>query len=294
MCTVWTYVWHVTSRLSIFLVVVLSVSRTYYLIKPFYKQRIAPSVGVIVAYSLFQVGQTVGFQSQDGTKVAFVPPMARCVMLFATSETNGITLYLDLARVISFILPMCVVFVSSAISIKVTLKKRDIYLRNGSGQTELRKSRNRATLTIILFALVYALFNGPLVVSEILHTIDYHTNYKFDFHSFDYNGKYLLYYDNFVSMLSVSLNAAINPLLYLWRMPSAREFVLDNSTPHKIRSRREREQRRYKVREYQCPTFGTPPVSWALNMEQRRSAQGSDLDISGENITHRVRVSMCM
>ena len=225
LCTAWSYLWHVTSRLSIFLVVVLSCSRTYYLLRPFGKQRLGPSLGVIAVYALLQIAQTVWFQVQEGTNVRYVQPMARCVLLFGHHDNEGTMLYLDIVRTITFILPIFVVFVSCAISTRVTLRRISRSIRYGSGRGELRKSRNRATVTIMLFAGVWALLNVPLVVSEILHTIDYHCDYRFDFHSFDYNGVYLLYYDNFVSVLSVSVNAALNPLLYLWRMPSCRVFM---------------------------------------------------------------------
>ena len=230
MCNTWTYVWHLTSRLSIFLVVVLCGSRTYYLMKPFNKQRLAPSLLVILGYCLFQIGQTVGFQVQQKTKVTYLQHMARCVLLFPELTDKNMMLYSDIVRIFTFVLPMFFVFFSVLLSIRITLKRVDKnIIKQGSGRKELQKSRNRATVTILLFAGVYTVFNVPLVVSEILHTIDYHSDYKYDFHSFDYNGKYMLYFDNFVSLLSVSLNAAINPLLYLWRMPGCQKFMRKKS-----------------------------------------------------------------
>lgn len=226
MCYAWTYVWHLSSRLSIFLVVILCGSRTYYLMKPFSKQHIAPSLLIALAYCLFQVGQTIGFQVQQKTEVSYMKPMARCVLLFPEIKDKNIILYSDVVRIFTFVVPMFFVFVSVLLSIRVTLKRADKnMMKQGSGRRELQKSRNRATITILLFTGVYALFNVPLVVSEILHTIDYHSDYIFDFHSFDYNSHYMLYYDNFVSLMSVSLNAAINPALYLWRMNGCKDFV---------------------------------------------------------------------
>ena len=226
LCYIWTYVWHITSRLSIFLVVVLSGSRTYYLMKPFHKQRVLPYLLIILAYCLLQVGQTIGFQVQQKTEVTFERPMARCVLLFPNLTTKHMILYSDIVRIFTFVVPMFIVIFSGLLSIKITLRRVDKnVMKLGSGRKELQRSRNRATVTILLFTGVYTIFNVPLVVSEILHTIDYHTDYSFDFHSFDYNGKYMLYFDNFVSMLSVSLNAAINPLLYLWRMPGCQRYI---------------------------------------------------------------------
>ena len=244
MCNVWTYVWHITSRLSIFLVVVLCGSRTYYLMQPFNKQRVAPSLLVILGYCLLQIGQTVAFQFQQRAEVNFVVPMARCVLLFPSITDKNIMLLSDVVRIFTFVLPMFFVFFSVLLSIRITLKRVDSgCMQKGSGRKELQKSRNRATVTILLFTGVYTFLNGPLVVSEILQTIDYHCDYKFDFHSFDYNGQYMLYYDNFVSLMSVSLNAAINPLLYLWRMPGCKTFIhrksLQIATPRKSCSKRD-------------------------------------------------------
>jgi hypothetical protein len=199
--------------------------------------------------------------------------MARCVLLFPDKRDKNMVLYDDVARIFTFIIPMFLILISVVLSIRVTLQSADRTMKmQGSERGELQRTRNRATITILLFAAVYAVLNVPLVVSEILHTIDYNSKYIYDFHSFDYDTKYMLYYDNFVSMLSVSLNAAINPALYLWRMNNYQHYVKDKSRRFSTVSQA-RTRRIARTRRFTRPLMTEPAVSdlFAMNRDTQLS-----------------------
>ena len=92
-------------------------------------------------------------------------------------------------------------------------------------QRELQHSRNRATATIILFALLYGLCNVPLVIDAMLFTLSVITNsrkFYTDLYQFDKH----YYYWNTITTFLPAANSAANPILYYWRMPALREYIM--------------------------------------------------------------------
>ena len=116
--------------------------------------------------------------------------------------------------------PAIVVAISCAISVVVLTRRNE-----NVQQRELQQSRNRATVTILLFALVYGICNIPLVIDYMVLTsaviIDniqvYYIFYQFDKH---------LYYRNAAFTILPAANSAANPFLYFWRMPALREYIM--------------------------------------------------------------------
>ena len=80
-------------------------------------------------------------------------------------------------------------------------------------------SKRHATITIICFTLIYALFNIPRAIWDIMLTVDYYCDWRYDFSYFD---RHHYHFVNFMILLSVSINSAMNPLLYFWRMGKLR------------------------------------------------------------------------
>ena len=187
--------------------------------------QIAPIVTTVSVYTLFQVLQNVGFTLADGLDVVYNPPVAMCSFVYTTIENiSTLASLLEVAMIVTFVVPIFVVVISCSLSVfailRVQLRKGSA--RHSSSQVALRRSRYKATMTIILFALVYGIFNIPLAIAWILQTIEVHNDEQFNFFSFDTS----LYFTIFTRTLTVALNSALNPLLYVWRMPSFRVFVV--------------------------------------------------------------------
>ena len=239
-CKAWTYLWRIAVQQSIFLVLCLSITRTLSLIRPFQKQKIRYLLIAIVSYFLLILAKNIVVHVQDGGWIVFEPVMSRCQLFLIPDETVTVILLYTIMNLL-YIAPAFVV-VTSCIITAVLLTRRN----NVAGQQELQQSRNRATVTILLFALVYGVCNIPLAVHYILITYAYHTDnmeWYNNLHQFDTQ----YYYINAIFTVLLAVNSAANPILYFWRMARLREFLKgilrlnrENRRPQNIVNQQER------------------------------------------------------
>ena len=118
-----------------------------------------------------------------------------------------------------YAVPAVAVAVSCIISaVILTRRNRNVQ------QRELQQSRNRATVTILLFGLLHGVCNAPLLVYYTMWAFYslkdkkcFSKLYKFDTH---------LYYENAIFSLLPAANSAANPILYFWRMKPLREYAM--------------------------------------------------------------------
>ena len=115
---------------------------------------------------------------------------------------------------IEYTAPLLPILVSCSISIQVI---KSSHLQTHENLLAVR--RKEATWTIVLFTLLYAVFNVPAALYEILGAVDLYTENRFDFFSWDLGHRY---FRDMISVLSIGLNAAANPALYFWRMKGMR------------------------------------------------------------------------
>ena len=219
-CAAWLYTWKVSVSFSIFLVMSLSVSRTLSLLFPFKKQRVRYLVTTTVIFLLLTFGRIKILHMLVETEIEFRPWVSRCDVYLVRKVDLSVFLILQISNNLAFTAPTFVVSISCVISV-VLLRKKNKTVR----QRELQRSRTRATVTILLFALLYGVCNIPLAVDFILRTYSWATNntnlYK-DLYQFDNSH----YFRNAVDVLLIVANSAANPLLYFWRMPTLREYTL--------------------------------------------------------------------
>ena len=220
-CETWVGLWNITIFMSIFLVLCLCVTRTVSLLNPFQQQKIRYFLIALVAYLMVNLALIAILNSYDNLHVVFSPINSCCVRFVDIIDLNSKAAFYVIAvnENIFCTAPAIVVAISCVISVVVlTRRNRDIQ------QRELQRSRNRATVTILLFALLYGVCNLPLVIHNVVVAICVSTNnwqiyltfYKFDVH---------FYYRNAENIL-LAANSAANPILYFWRMPALREYVM--------------------------------------------------------------------
>ena len=219
-CTVWAYKWCIAIALSFFLVICLSVTRTISLFRPFKQLSTRKLCISVFLYTLTTFGHSLWYHLKDLFEVDFVPEYCHCVVFILPREGDTMD-PIALLRGISYVAPTFIVAVSCVMTaILLTEKNENVQ------QRELQQSRNRATKTVLIFALLYAtcstLYTLHIIWLTMFHFSNADWKWLYEIYKFDVLG----YYFTAISTLLIAANSAINPLLYLWRMPRLREYVL--------------------------------------------------------------------
>ena len=219
-CYIWGYTWSIVGRLSVFLVVVLNTTRTCLVLKPFHTIKIKVVVGFIIGYFLIMLVQMLLIQWFTRAKVIYKKSFAECV--FFTSKKQQYKGLYFIGYTMPYIVPMFVIILSCGLTIYAIAVKPK---RNDSHTQVQAASSARVTMTILIFTLVYSLFNIPLVFDRIILAL----RDLFDIKWFEnlHNFENVDYYLNFTYSVSVAINSALNPWLYLWRMANFRRFLWD-------------------------------------------------------------------
>ena len=225
-CILWSYTWLSNRRLSVFLVVVLCSSRTWSLLRPFSPQRTRVVLAVVLVYFLLTMAQLVGM-NLDSFHVEYDRVTVTCSMISKPgsleTQDEWISIALEVAMIVTFCLPLFVVIISCTISTYLLGgNKNDGMECSSPSSKRLIDSRHKASVTIIIFSVVYGFFNIPLVLFLMIGTVEYYTGRPVQdtVLYFDTKGpEYHFYFGNYMFTMSTVLNSVLNPLLYLWRMP---------------------------------------------------------------------------
>lgn len=223
-CASWMYIWMLAQRLSVFLVICLCSTRTFCLLKPFYRLKIRHVSLIISIFFLLQLAQILGLHMVKEVSLLYFRANACCKFYLdgdlAHDSSARMISFLSVSMILTYVIPAFVVAICCVISFIVLTKQ----------QTECRprryqRHRNRATTTILLFSILYEVCNVPDVVRLIVLThaaLGPGMQYYHDFFEFDMPQEYFL---NFTWTLSIVANSALNPLLYFWRMRRLRESI---------------------------------------------------------------------
>ena len=214
-----------SAKMSSFLVAVLSVLRSIVIVKPHKARQIRPRT---VAYIV--TGCAVVILLKDvvpqifGWVVAPAETNLDCPRLSISNKMPGIvSLLIQTVDTIELFLTSVVVFVSFIVSAIFLLKKR---FKPPSNLDKEGRSW-QVSVTIALFTALFLLCNLPYLayyLFAILAKFVRHLEEKLMSYILKTRSKWILWNgNNFFSFLPVQLNAALNPCLYLWRMPRYRE-----------------------------------------------------------------------
>lgn len=84
------------------------------------------------------------------------------------------------------------------------------------------KNKRDASVTILIFTAVYAIFNIPMAICYVFHIIEMVPSHRNQYFSFDSPN---FYFNNFIFNLAIPLNSTVNPLIYLARIKAFRKFI---------------------------------------------------------------------
>jgi len=209
-CDAWGIVWTTMARMSVFLVGLLSVSRAYSLTFPFRTVQKRVIVGIIsLAFVIHLLGATIPLWYNDAH--FYHESMAACISF---GEINMPAQAITATKAfdnIGIMIPVPVIIVSFVVTVLQLSKKTTA--GGGSGDN----CKQSITITIALFTGIYLFFNVPAAVVMFL--------YNFYGNQLNFWPK-LMYLLAYMYVMVIPLNAACNPIIYLWRMERMREQSL--------------------------------------------------------------------
>ena len=100
-----------------------------------------------------------------------------------------------------------------ATTMNTNLKKKLVNLID-ENRANQNKSKEFATITILMVTGIYLIFNFPVSVFTMIELIDLLTDHKYDLLFTEWN---ILYLRVFLAIYCVGLNSALNPIVYFYR-----------------------------------------------------------------------------
>ena len=230
-CVGWAYTWHICIRLSIFLVAVLSISRTYSMVYPFKKVK----KFMVLVPSFIYLGLLLGQQLVPilaGKSFWYARRLSHCTWLLTDVVEDLFSYRFRLLHFIfvtlEYVVPAIPIISSAVISIVILQKRRDKTLtgtQKGSLEPGVRRKdlKVEATKTILYLTLAYILYNLPLVIFCILESVTLWTNLRFQINNF-ISHRVINFIYTLMGVHMVALNSVTNVLIYFFRKKGLRSF----------------------------------------------------------------------
>ena len=224
-CGLWTVFWKGATTMALFLVMVISVSRTVSIVAPFHNIVKPLILGAIAVYAIFEFGFVSVLYGLDVVQFVFYNDMGYCS--FAPKSFKQAAgrkeiwdkVFVPIASIQTFG-PITIVIVSFILSVFALLTRKSA---SGKGRTENKIWR--ASVTIAYFTGIYLFCQLPLIVTKIMShcTLWFETKDLFSLEYFiGWNYSFLF------QIVFPVLNATLNPFLYFFRMPNYKTWMRTN------------------------------------------------------------------
>ena len=224
-CKFWTVLWGVVSKTTVALVALLGIFRTVLIIDPFNNfvrevKRRYFLAAILLYFVILLVGESVPLWHDYYWY--FHSTRMRCQWAdLATpgecdEKCNRIQTFVYVWNTLTLAVPVIPMLTSVVVSVWGLSLAAD-------GRSEARRSKREASVTIVLFTLLYVILNIPTLIFWIMMLRDWDSGYTTSLLDFDHP---YYFYSNFVDVLTVALNSLLNPLLYLIRMRELRKASL--------------------------------------------------------------------
>ena len=210
LCQLWYFLFLLLQTMSMFVVMLLSVSRAIAILFPFFRVSKCLVLLSILIYFVFHViMNSIYFANQD---TVYVTASGLCHLCDDSSMTAA---YVFIYTACLFVPPV-VVFIAVLASIS-KLRTEDT--------TETSQRRNhQASVTIAYFSSLFLLCNSLTYTNMLLYKISV---VKDEYPGRFYNNNFMFFYSWLLAeLVTTVLNASLNPLLYLWRIQEMRTWML--------------------------------------------------------------------
>ena len=204
-CRSWTIFFNFATRFSLFIVMVMSISRTIAIKAPFLILKQSLIIYISILYAIWILGKDVIFIATSAN-VRYSPDFATCVYSY-TGVLGKVfsTFFLIEIFLVLMVIVICFLLCMTSLS---------------KQQKDPAKFR-RVSVTITIFTAVCLMCNLPFIIILIMQLSgvlgDFDLRVK-------YNIRFLCY------TFFMVLNAALNPCVYMARMPQYRKWLFTKSS----------------------------------------------------------------
>ena len=221
-CAAWGVVYDYCQRISMFLVMLLSVSRYLAIVRPFVARRKRTIIGVLVGYVLFislhnlvTLNHNMFWWGKD----------APYCYNEAKEGVEGVAVLVDewlyTAEVGVPVLLAWISFILSTLSLLQMTRSGD---KGGAGRAAVKQSK-RASVTITMFTGLVLVCNLPYFICNLLFAVSEGLGHEYPGPLF--RSPFMFWYSWLLSkVVLVVLNASTNPVLYVWRMNDFKSWVV--------------------------------------------------------------------
>ena len=226
-CNVWGLLWEIQPYYSVFLVFMLTILRTVSLVKPLFVIKTRRVFAVLIGYYLFLLVRFIVGLAANLGRYRYE---AKDGYPFNHFTNEWFARWDIVAGVVLLAFPIIPVAVSGVMSVYIVRSSVSACQEEVSSNTRGRgrNSKHRATTTILLLTTIYIVFNIPVFINYIrLAIIVFAPNHR-DFLNPDNNNRFVHAYAwLFTYIMSVALNALVNPIVYFFRMARFRHAIKD-------------------------------------------------------------------
>ena len=213
-CVAWIVVFYYLQKMSMFLVMLMSVSRTITLIYLRYKIKKKFLLTAFLAYTVFFITWEIIIYifggSDHNQRYSYSKFNVYCWRAVDSDKVHFID---KIVRAICIGTPPIVTTISFTLFAYKLLRKTNVSTKN--------KRKHQAAVTMAMFTALFLVCNLPCLLRNILYFVDLLLSDK------KYREiPFMKYYSWLLSdILTTTLNATLNPVLYLCRMSNVREWV---------------------------------------------------------------------
>ncbi|XP_063691518.1 mas-related G-protein coupled receptor member A7-like [Bolinopsis microptera] len=218
-CAGWTLLFKFLQRISIFLVMLLSVSRSIAIAIPFMKLHRIAAISALIIYSILLVVIDIVHQDLSSFRYVSLGPFCTDSPLhgkkanystWVTTVKTLTTLELGLPSIITF-------FSFLVCAVKLAKHCPDF----------IQKRRNRrASVTVAVFTGLFLFCNLPFFTLMVLNILTRALNYKYPEPFF--KGAFMSQYSWLIAKIVLTvMNAALNPVVYYHRITEYRVWLLN-------------------------------------------------------------------
>ena len=214
-CIAWIVVFYYLQKISMFLVMLLSVSRTITIIYLRYKIKkrllVASCVGYTLMILLWEIIVFIFERSDE--QYGYYKMDVYC---YRNVHRKPIVYIHQVLMTLSISVPPILTSISFTVFANKLLRKRQVSNRNDR--------KHQAAVTMAMFTALFLVCNLPCLMNNVVWLV--HKANSFSYPGPLYSTPFIAYYSWLISdVVSTVLNAALNPVLYLSRMSQFREWL---------------------------------------------------------------------